>query len=383
MMMTVFVVVGTRPEAIKLLPVWKALRNCGGGMKPMLVITGQHGPEMMEPLISFFKVRPDISLNVKNPSLKVFAANLLLSLDHAFSEHKPDMVVVQGDTTSAMIASMAAFYSRIQIAHVEAGLRTYNRWSPFPEETNRRVISLMADIHFAPTEDNKRNLIDEKVQGEIHVVGNTVIDSLLDASHEIDSHKKKYLLKFDYILKSFGKVVMITAHRRENIGRRFIEIYQAIRQLALEYSDFAFVFVLHTNPDVRKDVLSIRGITNIFLIEPLPYDEMVFLLRESYMIMTDSGGLQEECPSLDKPLIVLRDTTERPEGIEAGCSILGGIHTEDIVAAFTRIVNDEAVYKEMAGAVNPYGDGHSSKRIAACITRFSNRDDKGSNVMNS
>ncbi|HYF70805.1 MAG TPA: UDP-N-acetylglucosamine 2-epimerase (non-hydrolyzing) [Ohtaekwangia sp.] len=371
-MKRILIIVGTRPEAIKLFPVVKAFK-ADKRFQTLLLTSGQHGEGMMAPLINFFEIEVDVALNtmVPNQSISEFASLLMLSLDKEIEKHKPDLVIVQGDTTSCMVGSLTAFYRGIKVAHVEAGLRTYNRQSPYPEEINRRITSLLTDLHFAPTENAKLNLKKEGVEGRVDVVGNTVIDSLLEASDRINRSHSKYKQKYSYLVDKFTRIILITGHRRENIGSKFGEIYSAIKQLAEIYPDFAFVYPLHVNPAVRYAAQKIlSGSSNIFLIEPLPYDEMVFLMRESYLVMTDSGGIQEECPSLNIPVLVLRDTTERPEGIEAGCSVLAGVETHFIIETFIDIVNDENRYNKMSRAQNPFGKGDSSLQIVKIVSEF-------------
>jgi UDP-N-acetylglucosamine 2-epimerase (non-hydrolysing) len=365
-MSKVLIIVGSRPEAIKLFPVYKALKACEG-INTLLLTTGQHGGAMMNPLINFFEVQVDIQLNLtaSNQSLNAFAGALMLALDEEFRKHKPDLIIVQGDTTSCTIGSLAAFYGGIKIAHVEAGLRTYNKHSPFPEEINRRITSLITDFHFVPTRNAQQNLERENVEGQIELVGNTVIDSLLEACDRIMKLEIRYQKKFEYIKAHYKEIILITGHRRENIGSNFREIYSAIVQLSSQHKDLAFVYPLHTNPAVKILATEmLTGITNVFLMEALPYDEMVFLMKESYLVMTDSGGIQEECPTLNKPVLVLRDTTERPEGIEAGCSILTGVTKERIVTIFNTLLGDKKIYNKMSSVKNPYGDGTSSIKIA-------------------
>lgn len=369
-MTKVVVVVGTRPEAIKLFPVFRALRE-DAGVDPLLAVTGQHEDALMDPLIQFFQIDVAIRLLARNTTINDFAASLLVSMNMMIDEHKPAMIVVQGDTTSCAVASLASFYRHVKVAHVEAGLRTYNRKSPFPEEINRRIASLVADLHFCPTLSAKDNLVRDQVEGSIEVVGNTVIDSVHEASRRIDERLEHYKYKFGGMVNPDQRIILITAHRRENIGGNFEAIFMAIRQLAVAYRNYSFVFVLHVNPQVRSAaVAALTGISNISLLEPLPYDEMIYLLKTSYLVMTDSGGLQEEGPALNKPVLVLRDRTERPEGIAAGCNLLAGVTAPEVVASFNRVVEDEGIYSSMAAAVNPYGSGDSSKRIAARISKY-------------
>ena len=359
------IIAGTRPEVIKLLPIYKAFK-ANTDFTILFMTTGQHGPEMIDQIVNFFEVHVDIAIQIatQNQSLSDFSATLLRAIDKELVRHSPDLVVVQGDTTSCVMGTLAAFYRGIKVAHVEAGLRTYNRLSPFPEEANRRVTALMTDFHFAPTMLAQENLKKENLEGLVEVVGNTVIDSLLDACERISTNRQAYEDKFGFLTEGFEKMILITGHRRENIGAHFEEIYRAITRIALQYPNYSFVYALHTNPAVRTLAIeSLTDISNVFLIDPLPYDEMVFLIQQTFIVMTDSGGLQEECPALNKPVIVLRKTTERPEGIEAGCSILAGVEEEQIVTIFNRIASDEVLYRSMSSAKNPFGDGKTSNRI--------------------
>lgn len=355
------IVVGTRPEAIKLLPVYIALQKHDVDVE--LVSTGQHR-QMLEQIFSFFEVRPDVSLDVMlpNQSLAVLTARLSERLQTCYEERKYDLVVVQGDTTTAMVASLIAFYNRIKVAHVEAGLRTYNKFSPYPEEINRQLISRIADYHFAPTQKALEVLRNEHVENGF-VVGNTVIDSLLLCIEKVQQNLTYYEEKFS-IIKRFEKLILITGHRRENFGQGFEDICTAIQQLSVKYPSFLFYYPVHLNPNVQEKVqLLLSGLDNVILERPLPYDELIYLMSRSYILLTDSGGIQEEGPSLNVPILVMRDTTERPEGIESGCAVLVGTSVEKIITEFNRLVENETYYKMMADAPNPYGDGQAARYI--------------------
>ncbi|MBL6446864.1 UDP-N-acetylglucosamine 2-epimerase (non-hydrolyzing) [Fulvivirga sp. 29W222] len=363
--MNILIIIGTRPEAIKLTPLYKALK-AEKNVKVHLLSTGQH-KELIEPIWELFDVKPDISLNVLsgNQSLSSLTSHLLNQINEVVEREKYDYIIVQGDTTSCMVGSLVAFYNRIKVAHVEAGLRTFNKYSPYPEEINRKITSVIADIHFSPTESARQNLINEKVQGEIIVTGNTGIDATLSMLEVITANKVRFNQKFPFLFSNEGKkMILITGHRRENIGTQFSEIFAAIKELSIENSDLIFVFPVHLNPNVRKQVSEwLEGISNIYLIDPVRYDEMIFLMDSCYLIMTDSGGIQEEAPSLNKPLLILRDTTERPEGVAACCSVLAGVKKSSIKEAFYAIHNNQKTYMRMARAINPYGDGKAVRRI--------------------
>jgi UDP-N-acetylglucosamine 2-epimerase (non-hydrolysing) len=355
------IVLGTRPEAIKLIPVYLEFRKTNADV--CLVSTGQH-QSMLEQIFNFFDVKPDLCLDVMLPSqtLAGLTARLTETLQKCFTEHHFDIVVVQGDTTTAMVASLVSFYNGIKVAHVEAGLRTYHKFSPFPEEINRQIIGRIADFHFAPTQRAADILIKEGLD-HVYCVGNTVIDSLLLCLEKVRNNEAVYQQQFDMIHR-FQKLILITGHRRENFGEGFEQICAAIKELAALYPNFLFYYPVHLNPNVKQKVYTLlSGLPNVFLGNPLPYDELVFLMSQSFLILTDSGGIQEEAPTLNVPLLVMRDTTERSEGIDAGCALLVGTSTENIVAAFTRLVEYPEKYRKMVKAENPYGDGSSSERI--------------------
>ena len=361
------IVLGTRPEAIKLIPVYLACKNYPN-LETILVSTGQHR-EMLDQIFGFFGTRPDIDLSVmtKNQTLSSLTSTLFTRLDEIATKMQPDCIVVQGDTTTAMVASMLGFYHQTQVAHVEAGLRTGNKFSPFPEEVNRRIIGITADIHFTPTGSATKALELEGVNN-IFQVGNTVVDSLLLCYEKVNESISKYINKFSHFLQDQKKMVLITGHRRESFGRGFESICLALSTLAQKYSELQFVYPVHLNPNVRTVVYEkLKKNNNIFLIDPLPYDELVYIMSKSCIILSDSGGIQEEAPSLNVPLIVLRDTTERPEGIEAGCSVLAGTDHINIINAFESIYGSKDLYDKMSNVENPYGDGKSSERIAKIL----------------
>ncbi len=360
--MKILVIIGTRPEAIKLLPLCLVLKK--SGFDVLVINTGQH-KELLEPLWQLFNLKPDFYLNVikENQSLSDLSAILLVKIEQIVKQITPKYIITQGDTTSCMVGSLVGFYNKVKIAHVEAGLRTFDINSPFPEELNRRIVSIIANINFTPTDQASQNLIQEKVKGKIVKTGNTGIDALLQTLKIVRERKTTYSNKFKNILKNQN--ILITGHRRENQGERFKEIFTAIKELAGENPYVSFIYPVHFNPNVRKQVNEmLKEVDNIHLIEPVDYDEMVFLLDSSYLIMTDSGGIQEEAPSLNKPVLVLRDTTERPEGVHSGCSVLAGYKKETIKEVFYSIFNDQQKYHNMANKENPYGDGKATERIA-------------------
>jgi UDP-N-acetylglucosamine 2-epimerase (non-hydrolysing) len=355
------IVLGTRPEAIKLIPVYIELKKRGSVVD--LISTGQHR-SMLDQIFQFFEITPDVSLEVMvhDQTLSGLTARLTNALQECFEAGEYDVVLVQGDTTTAMVASLVAYYNHLVVAHVEAGLRTYNKYSPFPEEINRQVISRIADHHFAPTKFAESILKTEQTKG-VHVVGNTVIDSLLFCLDKVTKQENCYKEKFPF-LEKYEKLVLITGHRRESFGKGFDEICQAIKALSQRYDQILFYYPVHLNPNVKNKVHDVLAdIPNVYLGEPLPYDELVYLMSRSFIILTDSGGIQEEAPSLNVPVLVMRETTERPEGIEAGCSKLVGTDRQRIVGSFAELIDLPEKYRQMANAMNPYGDGRSAQRI--------------------
>jgi UDP-N-acetylglucosamine 2-epimerase (non-hydrolysing) len=362
-------VFGTRPEAIKLFPVIYALRE-RTDLRISVVVTGQHRA-MLDQVLAIAGIRPDIDLNIMVPdqSLDGLTARLLLAIGEAFDADRPDFVIVQGDTTSAMVAALAAFYRKIPVAHVEAGLRTGNTYSPWPEEINRRIIAPIASLHFAPTRSAAANLTRENVDPlGVHVTGNTGIDALLltknrmDSLGELTSGIRNLIAPFQA-----QRIILVTAHRRENFDGGLTNIAQAIKTLSMR-DDVVVVFPVHPNPRVRRVIdATLRGNNKIVLLDPLTYVPFVYLMSVATLILTDSGGIQEEAPSLGKPVLVLRDTTERPEGIEAGTARLVGTNAKYIVSETERLLDDRHQYEMMSGAINPYGDGRASERIAGVI----------------
>ncbi len=373
-MIKILTVFGTRPEAIKMAPVVKAL-EAAEGIESVVCVTAQHR-EMLDQVLNLFDIVPDVDFNImrKDQDLYYITSNVLLQLRKVLEENKPDVVLVQGDTTTAMAASLAAFYMKIPVGHVEAGLRTYNKYSPYPEEINRRIISVIADYHFAPTEWAKNRLVQEGIViDRIFVTGNTVIDALLTSADKIKSYswQDKFDRMFDFLDKS-KRVVLITGHRRESFGNGFKNICTAIKELALMFPACNFLYPVHLNPNVQqpvKEILDDKDLTNIHLIKPVEYLPFVYLLNRAYLILTDSGGIQEEAPSFGKPVLVMRDTTERPEGIEAGVVRLVGNNKENIVRETSSLINNEAEYNKMSCQKNPYGDGKAAERIVDILLK--------------
>jgi UDP-N-acetylglucosamine 2-epimerase len=371
---TYAIVLGTRPEAVKLLPVLAALR-ASGRLGAELVSTGQHR-EMLDQVLELYDVRPDVSLDLmtQNQSLAGLTAAALSGLDALLATGRYDGLVVQGDTTTCFAASLAAFYRKVPLFHVEAGLRTGDLLRPFPEEFNRRATSILARLHFAPTETARRALEAEGIREGVHVVGNTVIDSLFFVRDRVQRSPALYEERFAPLLRPGQPAVLITGHRRESFGQGFEDICSAIERLAARFHDHAFLYPVHLNPNVHQ-VVSRRlgGLPNVHLLPPVPYDQLVFLLLRSRLVLTDSGGIQEEAPSLGKPVLVLRDTTERPEGVEAGCCVLVGTHPDRIIETFSRIATDSSLYDRMSQAQNPYGDGHAAEYIRDLLEKDADR----------
>jgi UDP-N-acetylglucosamine 2-epimerase (non-hydrolysing) len=371
--MKVSIVFGTRPEAIKLCPVVLAMKR-NPAFDCNVCVTGQHR-EMLRQVLDVFGVEPDADLALMKPNqtLADLTSRAIASLDRYLDREKPDAVMVQGDTTTVLCASLAAFYRHIPVAHVEAGLRTWDLDSPWPEEGNRQLASRLTRWHFAPTESNRRNLLRDGIDGaRIFVTGNTVIDALLLA-RAMASRNPPPVPGLPDDGRNFpgrGRMVLITGHRRENFGEGFDNICRSIRLLAERHPDVQFVYPVHLNPNVREPVFRILGEAapdNIHLIAPQCYLSFVSLMDRATLLLTDSGGVQEEAPSLGKPVLVMRDTTERPEAVEAGTAKLVGTKTDDIVSAVSELLADEDVYARMAHAVNPYGDGHAVERILSVL----------------
>ncbi|WP_440236446.1 non-hydrolyzing UDP-N-acetylglucosamine 2-epimerase [Brevibacterium casei] len=355
------VVYGTRPEAIKVAPVIKALER-SDDMRPIVVVTAQHR-EMLDQVNEAFGISPDVDLNLMThgQTLNQIAGSVVSEIDHVLVEHQPDAVLVQGDTTTVLSAAISAFNREVPVVHLEAGLRSGDIASPFPEEGNRKLVSQIAQIHLAPTATSRTNLLSEGVTPDsIHVVGNTVIDALRWAVSRASDFRNPQLKAIDL---AHRRMLLVTTHRRENLGDNMVSIGRALRQLALQYPEMLVVWPAHKNPRVRESIAPlIDGLENAVQIEPVDYGDFAHLLARSHIVLTDSGGIQEEAPSLGKPVLVLRDNTERPEAVEAGTVKLVGTASHRIVAEVSKLLDDEKAYVSMANAVNPYGDGYSAER---------------------
>ncbi len=366
-MLKIMVVIGTRPEAIKMAPVVRAIQAVPELVKPIVIVTGQHR-EMLDQVLRLFDIHPDVDLNVMEPNqtLAALTAKLITGLDRVMRAAKPDWVLVQGDTTSAMAAGLVAFYHGVRIGHIEAGLRTGDRRQPFPEEVNRRITDLMSDLYFTPTERTRANLLREGVQAhDILVTGNTVIDALLLVAQDV-ADEPLHEIGADLGGK---RVILVTSHRRENFGAPFRDICGAIRDLAERYRHQAHIlFPVHYNPNVRQPAHEILGgQPNIHLMDPVDYRTMVKLMARAHVILTDSGGIQEEAPSLNKPLVVMRELTERQEVVEAGAAALVGTDAGKIVRTVSALMDDADLYRRMSSVANPYGDGTASRQILRAI----------------
>jgi UDP-N-acetylglucosamine 2-epimerase (non-hydrolysing) len=363
-MFKILTVFGTRPEIIKMAPVIKQLRKYPGKLVCRNCLTGQHR-EMVLPLLKLFGIKPDYDLNLmlKGQNLEYITNSVLTGISKIIEKENPDYLIVQGDTTTAMAAALAAFYHKVKIAHVEAGLRTGDILNPYPEEANRKIIDSISELFFAHTKQAEANLLSEGVQKrKIEVTGNTVIDALIDTA------KKHIILSapsLKKILASGRKLILVTAHRRESFGGPLFNICKAIREIALRFpSELEFVYPVHLNPNVQKPVYALLGgLENVKLIKPLVYESFVQLMKKSYFILTDSGGIQEEAPSLGKPVLVLRETTERPEAVKAGVIEVIGTEYENIIAKVTGLLNNRRKYQRMSRSINPYGDGKAAIRI--------------------
>ncbi len=364
-MINVMVVFGTRPEAIKVVPVIKEL-EARKETRPIVCVTAQHR-EMLDQILQEFDIKADYDLNImqQGQTLAEITTRALVGLEKIIKEVKPDMVLVHGDTTTTFAGALAAFYNGTTIGHLEAGLRTYNKFSPYPEEMNRQMVSVLADMHFAPTEESRQNLLREAKKKNIYVTGNTAIDAL------------KLTIKEDYKnskIDDFNKnerIILLTSHRRENIGTPMENIFKAVKKIAEEYEDVKVIYPVHKNPKVREIVNRIlAGNPRIKLIEPLDVIDFHNLMNKSYLILTDSGGIQEEAPSLGKPVLVLRDTTERPEGVQKGTLKLVGTDEEEIYKQTKLLLDNKEEYNKMAKATNPYGDGFASKKIVDAIIDY-------------
>jgi len=367
--MKVMTVFGTRPEAIKMAPLVQALKK-DEQIECILCVTAQHR-EMLDQVLELFELVPDYDLNImkQNQTLSMIAANVLTGIEEVLVKEKPDIVLVHGDTSTTFISALAAYYQQIPIGHVEAGLRTFNKYSPFPEEINRVLTGHIADLHFAPTALSRQNLLNEGVSDDkIFVTGNTVIDALLQVANKPYEFSDETLKNIDFENK---RVITVTCHRRENLGEYMANIFSAIADIAKEFSDVEIVYPVHLNPKVREEAdLYLGGISNIHLIEPLSYQPMVNLMKKSFFILTDSGGLQEEAPALGKPVLVVRKETERPEAVEAKTAKLAGVERSSVYAMAKELLTDKASYDNMAKAVNPYGDGCACEKIVKAIKEY-------------
>ncbi len=365
-MKKILTIFGTRPEAIKMAPIVKLLAE-NPNFESQVCVTAQHR-EMLDQVLELFDITPDFDLDIMTGDQTLFSltGKILSSLNEIFQSWKPDLILVHGDTTTTLASSLAAYYAQINIGHVEAGLRTGNKYAPFPEEINRKLTGAMADLHFAPTEKARNNLIREGIPDNfIFVTGNSVIDALLFMKNKIenDASLRSTLEKRFPFLDKDKKLVLVTGHRRENFGEGFEHICQAIEEIALR-DDVQIVYPVHMNPNVQKPVRKRLGhLPNVFLIDPLDYASFIFLLNSSYLVLTDSGGIQEEAPALGKPVLVMRDCTERPEAISAGTALLTGTDKNKIVSETVRLLDDKSAYNTMSVAANPYGNGEAAKKI--------------------
>lgn len=371
MSIKVLTVFGTRPEAIKMAPVVLGLQEAEG-IESLVCVTAQHR-EMLDQVLKLFEIQPDFDLDLMAPNQDLFdiTAKVLIGLREVLREARPDVVLVHGDTTTCFAAGLAAFYENIRVGHVEAGLRTGNLRAPFPEEANRSLVGRLADYHFAPTETAKENLLSEGIaENKVVVTGNTVIDALLIVRDKLEIRPELEWKEafgeqvFQTITDEERKLILITGHRRENFGQGFIDLCNAIRTLAENHPDWDLVYPVHLNPNVQKPVYEIlEGLKNVYLITPLDYAPFVWMMNRSDLILTDSGGIQEEGPSLGKPVLVMRDVTERPEAVDAGTVLLVGTNKEKIVSGVEKVLLDENIYFQMCKAHNPYGDGQAVPRI--------------------
>lgn len=380
-MKTIMLVFGTRPEAIKMCPLVKEFQKHTDEFKTIVCVTGQHR-EMLDQVLTIFDVKPDYDLNImkQGQDLTDVTSRFLTGLRDVFKECKPDVVLVHGDTTTSTAGALAAFYAQIPVGHVEAGLRTHNIYSPWPEEMNRQITGRIATYNFSPTPLSEKNLMEEKAHGNIYVTGNTVIDALhmvvdkLKNDTALAKEQEEILVKAGYDvnrLKDGKKLVLITGHRRENFGDGFIRMVTAMKDLSEKYPNVDFVYPMHLNPNVRKPIHEVFGedLTrpNFFFIEPLQYLEFVYLMEKSAIVLTDSGGIQEEAPGLGKPVLVMRDTTERPEALSSGTVHLVGTDYDKIMNEVSTLLDDSVAYNKMSKAVNPYGDGQACRRISEVL----------------
>ena len=383
-MIKVMLVFGTRPEAIKMCPLVKEFQKHNDAFETIVCVTGQHR-EMLDQVLNIFEVKPDYDLNIMKQGQDLYdvTARVLTGMRDVFKECKPDVVLVHGDTTTSTAAALAAFYQQIPVGHVEAGLRTHNIYSPWPEEMNRQITGRIATYNFSPTPLSESNLKAEKAQGNIYVTGNTVIDALhmvvnkLKNDETLAKEQEAILKQAGYDINRLAdgkKLVLITGHRRENFGEGFIHMVTAIKDLKNKYPDVDFVYPMHLNPNVRRPIHEVFGedltnLGNMFFIEPLQYLEFVYLMEKATIVLTDSGGIQEEAPGLGKPVLVMRDSTERPEALASGTVHLVGTDYQKIMNEVSTLLEDEQAYEKMSKAVNPYGDGKACERIVEILKK--------------
>ncbi|QIK59602.1 UDP-N-acetylglucosamine 2-epimerase (non-hydrolyzing) [Dysgonomonas sp. HDW5A] len=375
-MKKVLIVFGTRPEAIKMVPLVKEFQKYCDQIETIVCVTGQHR-QMLDQVLEVFDIKPDYDLNIMAPNQDLYdiTSKVLLGMRDVIKKCSPDMILVHGDTTTSMAAAIAGFYQQVKIGHVEAGLRTYNLYSPWPEEMNRQLTDRLCDFCFAPTETSKKNLLQEKIEDtKIFVTGNTVIDALLMAVDIIRNNstlQNKIVNEINtkgYTIIEGKRYILVTGHRRENFGDGFLNICKSLKEIAISNPDIDIVYPVHLNPNVQGPVFELlSGIDNITLISPLDYLPFIYMMQHSYLILTDSGGVQEEAPSLGKPVLVMRNTTERPEAVEAGTVRLVGTDAQSIVKNVNSLLKDESLYLEMSHAHNPYGDGRASQRIVEIL----------------
>ena len=366
--MVVLSVFGTRPEAIKMAPLVRLLQKTPG-VKGLVCLTGQHR-QMLDQVMKRFSLKADYDLNLMRPNqtLTEITARVLEGMNQVLMECRPDVVLVHGDTTTSMVAALAAFYHKIPVGHVEAGLRTYDKYSPFPEEMNRNITGRIATLHFAPTEQNRLNLAKEGVREHVYVTGNTVIDALLSMVRSDYAFQEKALTSVDF---SKGRVILLTAHRRENLGEPLLNICRAVKRLVEALPDVQVVYPVHMNPAVGEPVRAMLGnMERVHLMPPVDVEDMHNLIGRCTLVMTDSGGLQEEAPALGKPVVVLRTETERPEVVMAGKAVLAGILENDIFNAAMTLLTDDSAYQRMAQAIHPYGNGHASEMIVDALKEW-------------
>jgi len=377
-MTKLLIIFGTRPEAIKMAPLVKTFQKYPELFDTKVCVTAQHR-EMLDQVLDFFDITPDYDLNLMKPSQNLYGltANILTGMKPVLEEFKPDYVFVHGDTTTTMAGSIASFFSGTKVCHVEAGLRTHNKWSPFPEEINRQITSRLCDYHFAPTANSKNNLLAENInENTILVTGNTVIDALLATADKV-KFEPSDLIKSLSITIGEKEMILVTGHRRENHGEGFIRICEALKDIALDDLARLIVYPVHLNPKVQEPVRRILAdVENVLLIDPLAYQDFIWMMNRAKLIITDSGGVQEEAPSLGKPVLVMRDTTERPEALEAGTVVLVGTDKSLIVKEALDLLNNPTRYETMSRLHNPYGDGKSSERIVEFIAKLEGKSTK-------